>query len=241
MTRETDRRGFMKLCGRTAVAAAVAGAAARSATAPAFALDNPPRVRLVTADGKPLMASKLPMHANWIFHYPYESTPVLLIRVEDAAPAMDVEDRDGKAYTWPGGAGPGGSIVAYAAICAHALSYDSKETSFLNYRRKRNEMTGHGRVITCCAHASVYDPAAGARVLAGPAKFPLAAVLLEHDEKTDELFATGIVGSELYKEFFKAYRKDLRKEFGRSKYRKRVEGDVTAMPVSGYSEDAIEC
>ena len=241
MDEETDRRDFMKMCGGTAVAVAMSGAAAGIARSPAFALENPPRVRLVDRDGRPLKASSIPMHANWIFHYPYYSSPVLLIRVEDPAEPLEIEDKDGKAYTWPGGAWPDMSIVAYAAICAHALSYDSKETSFLNYRRARNQMTGHGRVITCCAHASVYDPAAGAKVLAGPAKFPLAAVVLEHDKATDELFAVGMVGSELYREFFKAYRKELRKEFGRSKYKKRVEGDVVAMPISEYSEDAIQC
>jgi len=241
MGNETDRRGFIKMCGKTALTVAVAGAAARAATAPAFALEDAPRVRLVTADGKPLKASALPMHANWIFHYPYHSTPALLIRVEDPAAPAEVEDKDGKSYKWPGGVGPGNSIVAFAAICAHALSTDNKDTSFLNYRKVRNQMTGHGRVITCCAHASVYDPAAGARVLAGPAKFPLAAVLLEHDAGTDELFATGLMGSELYGEFFKAYRKDLRKEFGRRKYKTFVKGDTIAMPVSDYSEDAIEC
>ncbi len=241
MTQKTDRRGFMKLCGGTALTVAVASAAARTASAPAFAMENAPRVRLVDKNGNPLKASALPMHANWIFHYPYHSTPALLIRLDDPAPATEVEDKDGKTYRWPGGVGPGGSIVAYAAICAHALSTDNRETAFINYRKKRNQMTGHGRVITCCAHASVYDPAAGARVLAGPAKFPLAAILLEHDSKTDELFATGLVGSELYGEFFKAYKRELRKEFGRRKYKQPVSGDVVAMPMSEYAEDAISC
>ena len=241
MTEKTDRRQFIRLCGRTAAAMAVARAAGHRVIAPAFALENPPRVRLVRTDGSPLKAKDLPLHANWIFHYPYHSSPALLIKLDDPAPPTEVEDKDGKAYTWPGGVGPDKNIVAYAAICAHALSYDSKETAFLNYRRERNQMTGHGRVITCCAHASVYDPAAGAKVLAGPAKFPLAAVLLEHRAETDELFAVGLIGSELYGEFFKAYRKELRKAFGRSRYKKMVKGDVVAMPVKDYSEDAIKC
>ncbi len=241
MSNSTDRRDFIRLCGKTAAAVAVARAAGTPLMAPAFALENAPRVRLVTKDGGPLKARELPLYANWIFHYPYHSSPALLIKLDDPAPPTEVEDKDGKAYQWPGGVGPDKNIVSYAAICAHALSYDSRESAFLNYRRKRNQMTGHGRVITCCAHASVYDPAAGARVLAGPAKFPLAAVLLEHKPDTDELYAVGLIGSELYGEFFKAYRKELRKQFGRAKYRKMVQGDVIAMPVAEYSEDAIEC
>ncbi len=240
MSKETDRREFMKMCGKAAVAAAATSAIARSAV-PAFALENAPRARLVGEDGKPLKAADIPVHANWVFHYPYHSTPALLLHLEDPAPPAEVEDRDGKAYKWPGGVGPDKRIVSYAAICAHAMSTIDKDTAFINYRKNRNQMTGHGRVITCCAHASVYDPGAGAKVLAGPAKFPLASVLLEHKADTDELFAVGLLGTELYGEFFKAYKKELRKAFGRSKYKKLVEGDVVAMPVSKYSADAIEC
>jgi Rieske Fe-S protein len=181
------------------------------------------------------------MHANWIFHYPYRSTPALLIRVDDPAPAREMTGRDGETYRWPGGVGPDGSIVAYVAICAHALSYNSRDTAFLNYRRERNQISGHGRAITCCAHASVYDPAAGARVLAGPAMFPLAAVLLEHRAETDELFAVGVVGSALFGEFFRAYRRELRRTFGRRAYKERVAGDVVAMPVTAYAQDAVSC
>ena len=241
MSKTTDRRDFIKLCGRAAAAVAMAKAAGSSLMAPAFALENAPRVRLVKKDGSPLKAQELPLHANWIFHYPYHSSPALLIKLDKAAPATEVADRDGKAYKWPGGVGPEKNIVSYAAICAHALSYDSKETAFINYSDKKTQMTGHSKVITCCAHASVYDPAAGAKVLAGPAKFPLAAILLEHKPDTDELFAVGLMGSELYGEFFKAYKKELRKAFGRSKYKKMVEGDVVAMPVADYAADAIHC
>ncbi len=244
--RGPSRRAFMGLCGRTALLApalAAAAAAEGDFVRPpaAYAMADAPRARLVDREGRPLKASALPMHANWIFHYPYRSTPALLIRVDDPAPPREMTGKDGETYQWPGGVGPDGSIVAYAAICAHALSYNSRETAFLNYRRARNQISGHGRAITCCAHASVYDPAAGARVLAGPAKFPLAAIVLEHDPESDALFAAGVVGSALYGEFFKAYRRELRKAFGRRAYKERAAGDVVAMPVREYAADAVSC
>jgi Rieske Fe-S protein len=47
-------------------------------------------------------------------------------------------------------------------------------------------------MIHCCAEHSEYDPAAGAKVMAGPAKQPLATILLDYDATTDELSATGL-------------------------------------------------
>jgi len=42
-------------------------------------------------------------------------------------------------------------------------------------------------VIHCCSEHSQYDPAEGARVVAGPAPQPLAAILLDHDPASDAL------------------------------------------------------
>lgn len=235
----TDRRQFVKLCGATAVLAA---ANASKLSAPVWAIENAPRARLVGKNGEPIKAADLKVHENHVFHYPYASTPCLLIRLDEATPLnIEVEGRGGATYSWPGGVGRDGAVVSYSAICAHAFTYDSKETSFMNYAKARSRLTGHGRVITCCAHGSVYDPAGGARVLAGPAKFPLAAVALEHDQASDGLTAVGMVGSELFKEFFKTYKKDLRKEFGRRGYRKLISDKAVVMTMKDFTEDIISC
>ena len=60
-------------------------------------------------------------------------------------------------------------------------------------------------MIHCCSEHSQYDPAEGARVLAGPAPQPLAAILLEHDANTDELTAVGTLGGEMFNQFFAKY------------------------------------
>src|SRR6185436_1402830 len=104
---------------------------------------------------------------------------------------------------WPGGVGPRGSIVAYSAICAHKLTYPTRDISFISYRAEKTVGNKFANVIHCCSEHSQYDPAAGARVVAGPAPQPLAAILLEHDAGTDEIYAVGTLGGEMFNEFFK--------------------------------------
>ena len=52
--------------------------------------------------------------------------------------------------------------------------------------------------------------------MSGPAPQPLAAILLEHDAKTDELYAVGTVGTEKFNEFFEKYDFKLAMEMGAS-------------------------
>lgn len=236
---DLSRRGFVKACG--AVAALAAASSGRLAQ-PALALEDAPRLKLVDKSGKPIKAGALAVHANYIFLYPYVSTPCLLLRLGAATPrAVEKTDREKGTYTWPGGVGKDGAVVAYSAICAHALTYDSRQTSFLTYSEARSQLSGHERAVTCCAHASAYDPANGAEVVSGPAEFPLAAVQFEYDANSDELTAVGLVGTVLIQEFFKAYRAELNAEYGRGAYRATLEDQTTVVPMGEYSEAVIQC
>jgi len=236
-----NRRGFFKACGKTAIAAATANAALRPGLALAHLLDDAPRAKLVDREGAPIRASALKPHQTLVFNYPYVATPAMLIPLAEAPEKnLRTEDAEHHDYSWPGGVGPDGNIVAYAAICAHAMSYIGHETAFLNYVEAENDF-GFSHAITCCAHGSVYDPARGAAVLKGPAEYPLATIVLEHDAADDSLTATGVIGTELFKKFYDAYRKELREEYGRKKYRKTVETTALALPIEEYSEDVLEC
>ena len=113
----------------------------------------------------------------------------------------------------PGGVGPRHDVVAFSAICAHKLAYPTRDVSFIRYQRRRSA-TSSGNVIHCCADHSVYDPAAGARVVAGPAPQPLACIALEHDGARDELYAVGTVGAEQFGPFFEKYAMKLSLEYG---------------------------
>lgn len=130
-----SRRGFVKVCGGMALAVA----ASSRLVEPSFALEAAPRLKLVDKAGKSIKAGALEMHANYIFNYPYISTPCLLLRLAAATPRnVARSDAEKAAYTWPGGVGKDGAVVAYSAICAHSLSYDGKHASFITYHKARS-------------------------------------------------------------------------------------------------------
>jgi hypothetical protein len=95
-------------------------------------------------------------------------------------------------------------------------------------------------VITCCSDRSVYDPAAGAKVVSGPAPQPLATILLEHDRKKDEVFAVGTFGGEMFTEFFRKYDFRLQLEMG-SRAKTSVEGTTVVRPLANYSAQWAQC
>src|SRR3982751_2430728 len=190
-----ERREFVTFCVASAAAAA----------SPAVAADSQPRfysrTRLVDAKGAPIHGKSIPREQNLIFHYPYAATPCFLLNLgRPAAAAVHLQTASKQSYAWHGGVGSERSIVAYSAIYAHKLTYPTKEISFISYRTERSARIKLGSVIHCCSEHSQYDPAEGARVVAGPAPQPLTAILLQHDAKTDELYATGTLGGEMFNE-----------------------------------------
>jgi Rieske Fe-S protein len=229
-----DRREFVRFC------AAAAGAAA----VPALGADALPRrytrVRLVDENGAPLAASKVPVARNLIFHYPYAATPCFLLNLGKATAPTQLATADSHAYEWRGGVGRERAIVAYSAICAHKLTYPTREISFISYRPEKTPSSRYASVIHCCSEHSQYDPAAGARVLAGPAPQPLAAILLEHDAATDQLYAVGTLGGELFNEFYDKYAFRLQTELGNDAHA-AVSGDCVVRPLEDYCRQQVKC
>lgn len=235
-----DRRRFIALCG-TAVAA-IAAKPAALARQPNAAFKPYRRAKLVDPNGQPIHARELEKGAGYIFHYPFAGTPCFLINLNQAAAAdVALNTADGGAYRWRGGVGPQQSLVAFSAICSHQLSYVGKQQSFINYRPDSSPVAGRGGVIVCCAHHSVFDPAQGAKVLDGPAPQPLAAIALEHNADTDELYALGTYGGELFEDFFTAYKKDLIEEFGRGVAHEEIEGKTAVRPITEYTRNQVFC
>jgi hypothetical protein len=112
--------------------------------------------------------------------------------------------------------------------------------TFIGYREAPSPVAGKGRVITCCSDRSVYDPAAGARVVSGPAPQPLATILLEHDRAADEVYAVGTFGGEKFDEFFAKYAFRLDLEMG-NKARAGVEATTVVLPLERYSVQWARC
>jgi len=229
-----QRRDFIKFC-------AASGAAAG---APALAADATPsyygRARLVDGGGKALKAASLPVDRNLIFHYPFATTPCFLLNLgRPAKPSARLATADQRSYEWKGGVGPKRSVVAYSAICAHQLAYPTREISFISYRTEKSPRNRLGNVIHCCAEHSQYDPADGARVLAGPAPQPLAAILLEHDPRSDELSAVGTLGGEMFNQFFAKYELKLQLEGGAA--RAPASGTSVVLELENYCKQQVKC
>jgi len=231
-----ERRDFLKVC--------AAGAAAAAAV-PALPADARPQVYsrtlLLDEKGAPLRASRIPVERNLIFHYPFAATPCFLLNLGKPAKASALlKTGDNRSYEWQGGVGAGRSIVAYSAICAHKLTYPTRDISFISYRAEKSARNRLGNVIHCCSEHSQYDPAEGGRVLAGPAPQPLAAILLEWDSVKDEIHAVGTLGGEMFNEFFEKYAFRLQLEQGGAL--KQSVGNATKVEaLDNYCKQQVKC
>ena len=240
-----ERRNFIKVCvaGATACSAAYAPARTVMPTSVSSRLSAQKynRVKLVNGEGEAIKAGALKANFNYVFNYPYASTPCFLLNLDKSVPdKVGLTTEGGNTYEWPGGVGSSKTIVAYSAICAHKLAYPTRQVSFIGFRASPSTANSRGKVITCCADKSVYDPFAGAKVVSGPAPQPLAAILLEHDAKTDELYAVGTFGGEKFNEFFQKYDFKLSMEMG-SKAKQVVTGTARLTDLAAYSTQTAQC
>ncbi|MDB5873200.1 MAG: Rieske-I iron sulfur protein-like protein [Ramlibacter sp.] len=211
---------------------------------PAFAADARPRAYpralLVNAQGDPVTASSLKPLTNYVFHYPFEATPVFLLDLGKPAAPQSLSTKSRDSYAWPGGVGLRRSVVAYSAICAHQLVYPTRDVSFISFRKTRAQRGVQDALIHCCAEHSQYDPARGAEVLSGPAPQPLCAVLLAHDPKADTLTAYATLGGELFDDFFKKYEMKLSLEVG-PRARNPVTGQTVVSELEKFCRNSIQC
>jgi len=230
-----QRREFIKFCAATT---AVGGAPALAADARAHFYS---RARLIDGEGAPIRAKEVPVERNLIFLYPYASTPCFLLNLgRPAQAAATLRTSDNGPYEWSGGVGPGRSIVAYSAICAHRMSYPTRDISFISYRKEKSARNRIGNVIHCCSEHSQYDPARGALVVAGPARQPLAAILLEHDAASDGLYAVGTLGGEMFNEFFAKYEFRLAVEHG-ADARQATGASCVVHKLENYCRQQVKC
>ena len=231
------RRDFVQVCAAAAGGAVLPDAAhAASLTARMYR-----RAKLVDDNYKPIRLEALQVGTNYVFEYPYSATPCFLLRLDRPAVAgIELRTEAGEPYRWEGGVGGGKAVVAYSAICAHKMTYPTRQVSFIGYRDGPSPVAGPGKVITCCSDRSVYDPAAGARVVSGPAPQPLATILLEHDAKANEVYAVGAIGGEMFAEFFRKFEFRLQLEMG-NRAKSAVEGTTVVKVLENYSTQWAKC
>ncbi len=239
-----SRREFVGLC---TLALPCASAAARTGTGASRAHFHE-RVALVDRSRRSITAESLTPATTYVFEYPYRVTPCFLLDLgEPVEGGNGLRTEDGGTYVWEGGVGPRRSIVAFAAICAHRLTYPAHSVTFINYRRgpvpyldaEERPATGE-HVIYCCSERSVYDVRSGARVLGGPARQPLAAIVLEESPQ-GALFAVGTLGGELYDEFFRRFGFQLALEYRTQAIRVPVRGETPVVLLEEYSRTIRSC
>jgi arsenite oxidase small subunit len=228
-----ERRDFVKFCAASALV-----------TPGALAADSRPRLysraRLVDEKGSPVRAKAIPANQNLIFHYPFAATPCFLLNLgRPASASVQLKTAGNELYEWTGGVGAGRSVVAYSAICAHKLSYPTRDISFISFRTEKSARNRHAAVIHCCSEHSQYDPAEGARVVAGPAPQPLAAILLEHDPASDEIHAVGTLGGEMFNDFFQKYEFRLALEHPAPKV--QIAGSCVVQALDNYCRQQVKC
>ena len=231
-----QRRTFLQTCTAAAFAAAPGFAPAADASPHYYS-----RARLVGPGGKPVRAAALPAHANFVFNYPFAATPCFLLNLgRPLVAGAALRTADKHTYRWQGGVGPERSIVAYSAICAHKMSYPTRQISFISYRADRAREGKRSKVIHCCSEHSEYDPAQGAAVVDGPARQPLAAILLEYDERADELYAVGTLGGEMFDEFFSKFEFRLSLDFGGKAHQPASE-TCEVVELTKYCRQQVQC
>ncbi len=240
------RRGFVKLC---ASAAAAVGATPELLARSAGQIKPYERVQLVTPEGAPISTEWLRVGESYVFNYPYTTTPSFLLNLgRPTVREATLTTKGGADYVWEGGCGPGRSVVAFCAICAHKMSHPAKSVSFINYRHEtvsfkdqKEKTAERSQVIYCCSEKSVYDPSDGARVLGGPAPQPLAAIALEHDESNGHIYAVGTSGGEMYEKFFETFGFRLALENETSDIRRPATGVTAVMGINEYSRTQKLC
>jgi arsenite oxidase small subunit len=229
-----ERRGFIKFCAASA-AALGAPAVAADATVRFYG-----KAKLIDEKGAPLRAAAVPANRNFIFHYPFAATPCFLLNLGKSVRPAQLRTVSGEPYEWKGGVGASRSVVAYSAICAHKLSYPTRDISFISYRTEKSARNRIGNVIHCCSEHSQYDPAEGGRVVAGPAPQPLAAIVLEWNSTNDEIHALGTLGGEMFEEFFEKYAFRLSLEHGAAA-RAPVSGSCVVQELESYCRQQVKC
>jgi len=135
-----------------------------------------PTLTLVKPDGTPIHTSDiLPNNAQIVlFQYPLSNEPSFLLNLNKSV---------------PGGLGPKNSVVAYSAICQH-LGCEPPSIKYYPPGSKKVDKYVVGDYIHCACHGSTYDPSDKAKIITGPAKYPLPTVELSYDSSTDTYKAT---------------------------------------------------
>jgi arsenite oxidase small subunit len=247
-----ERRNFLKVAAATGAMVAVSPS---TITGELRADDGSlfkayEKVQLVDAAGAPIKASSLIKEENYVFNYPHASTPAILLDLpEPTKRDVNLVSADGEKYVWKGGVGAKQTIVAYTAICAHQMAHPTPDDSFLQYCKKgqttmaydgSGDVKGVGGVMVCSSHLAAYDVTSGCKNLNATAPQPLAAIILEVAED-DTIWASAVLGSDKFSDYFKTFKPELKKYYGGKKAgTKHVSGTATMVAMKDFTKEMIQ-
>ena len=243
MNNENQRRSFLATCGL------LMGMTVFKQSRQAMAADATSfqRSQLVDHSLQPLKLDSLETRREYLFHYPFVSTPCFLIDLGKPGNSSALETASGESYQSADGLGALQSVVAFSAICAHRMTHPTRAVSFIGFRQeptgfynKEQDYVRQNDVIQCCSEQSVYDPAQGGRVLAGPAPQPLASIVLENDAEGN-IYATGVRGGMMFDDYFNKFGKRLVMEYQRLDVDALVSAQTEVVPMDEYTGKTIEC
>lgn len=201
------------------------------------------KAQIVDSSGVPIKASALEKEVTYIFNYPFASTPSLIVNLPEATQQeVALKSEAGEDYVWKSGVGKERTIVAYSAICAHQLTHPTPNDSFIKYVPKATPTMAYTKsgIIVCSSHLSAYDAQAGAKVLGGAATQPLAAVVLEV-AADDTIWAVGVLGSDKFQDYFKAFKPEFKEFYGGVAQAKQlVSISAKTVKLTEYSKEIIQ-
>lgn len=239
-----ERRSFLRL---SATSAAVVAVAPSLITQKLYAEDGSlfqtfEKVQLKDDKGNPLKASKLVKEENYLFMYPHAATPAIMVDLpEPTEKDIKLKAEDGTEYIYKSGVGAKGTIVAFSAICAHQLTHPQKAMSMFQYVPTTGKTLAYDKpgIFVCSSHLAAYDPKQGGKCVSGPANQGLASIVLEID-KEDNIWAVAVLGPNKFQEFFDAFKKEHKAEFGRRGAKKLIATEAKVVPLKNYSAELIQ-
>jgi len=239
-----ERRNFLRLSAASAMAVAVTPSLI---TQKLYAEDGSlfktfEKVQLKDAEGHALKSKALVAEENYVFMYPYASTPSIMVDLAGGAPKdTKLKAEDGTEYIFRGGAGAKGTLVAYSAICPHQLTHPTREMSMFQYVAEKGKTLSYdkGGVFVCSSHLSAFEPKEGGRVVGGPANQGLASIILEIDAD-DNIWAVAVLGPVKFQEFFDAFKQTHKKVYGRRGAKKLVKTEIKVQTLQNFSAELVQ-
>jgi arsenite oxidase small subunit len=189
---DRERRNFLKATVVASAALAIGGMAAVAKVADETGGDTTsttgvlafPRYLIQdSTTGQTANIKTLQTNQYLTFNYPLDNEPNFIMKL--GVPAVN-------------GVGPDGDIVAFSDTCQHlgcppGFVYPGGPGPFCN-----TSYSGKRPVMYCCCHGSIYDVTNAAKVIGGPAPYPVPQVMLEVDAGTGDIYAVGMGPPTIY-------------------------------------------